>query len=79
MTSHSPFPRFLTVRQVCAIVQRKPRTVYRWIKQGDLPGTLRVKDGYLIPHSALQHVIQPVDDDEHGYSPEPARDASASV
>ncbi len=64
MTSPSPFPRFLTVRQVCAIVQRKPRTVYRWIRQGDLPGTRKVKDGYLVPQEAVESVLEILDEDD---------------
>jgi len=50
-------PRFLTIRQVCALVHRCPRTVRRWIQQGDLPGTRRLKDGYLIPEAALEHLL----------------------
>lgn len=53
--------RYLTINQVCALVHRCPRTVRRWIRQGDLPGTRRVKDGYLIPMDALDRMLVPVD------------------
>lgn len=55
--------RFLTIRQVCSIVHRCPRTVRRWIRHGDLPGTRRLKDGYLVPAGALDRLLTPVDDD----------------
>jgi len=58
-----PLPRYLTVRQVCELVHRCPRTIRRWIKQGDLPGTRRVKDGYLVPFEALDQFLVPVDDE----------------
>lgn len=55
---------FLTVRQVCDLVHRCPRTIRRWIHAGDLPGTRRVKDGYLIPEAALERLLEPIDGEE---------------
>jgi excisionase family DNA binding protein len=63
VTTTSLAVRYLTIRQVCRIVHRCPRTVRRWIRQGDLPGTRRLKDGYLVPEEALDHLLVPVGDD----------------
>ena len=54
MISH----QFLTVREVALQVRRSPQTVCRWIREGHLLGTLKVRDGHLIPAVVVQAYLR---------------------
>jgi excisionase family DNA binding protein len=45
-----------TVKQVAKMLNRHPKTVYRWIDEGFLQNIIRVRDGYLIPKKEIERV-----------------------
>jgi excisionase family DNA binding protein len=49
--------RFWTVKEVARALHRHPRTIYRWLEEGDLRGK-KVKDGWLIPEEELNRIIR---------------------
>jgi len=50
--------KYYTVSVVAEIFHRKERTIYRWIKEGFILNVRRVKDGYLIPSSEVERVLE---------------------
>ncbi len=48
----------LTVREVAEQVRRSPQTVCRWIREGHLLGTLKVRDGHLIPAAVVKAYLR---------------------
>ena len=50
--------KYYTVRAVAEIFHRTERTIYRWIKEGFILNVRRVKDGYLIPSSEVERVLE---------------------
>ncbi len=59
--------RYYTVQELSTLVQRHPRTVYRWIKeQFILPSECTiVKDGYLIKSSFVSRVFNEARKKDH--------------
>jgi len=47
---------FLTVKQVAERLHRSRYTIWRWIREGELPA-FKVKDGYLIKESSLNKIL----------------------
>jgi excisionase family DNA binding protein len=51
---------YLTLAQAAEFMQRSPQTLRRWIRGGDLPGTMRVKQQLLIRREDLMQMFKPV-------------------
>ncbi len=47
----------LTVRQVAEIFNRSVKTIYRWIREGYITDVRKVRDGYLIPQSEVERLL----------------------
>lgn len=51
--------KFLTVKEVAAILKRSTDTIYRWIAEGKvLQDVRRVNDGYLIPEAEVLRILE---------------------
>jgi excisionase family DNA binding protein len=55
----APLERWLTIQQVCELVQVHEQTVRRWLNSGELPGrNLRGKAGWRIRESDLEDFMR---------------------
>ncbi len=45
-----------TVKEAAEEVNRKPKTIYRWIEEGFLKNVIKVRDGYLIPKAEIERI-----------------------
>lgn len=51
--------KFMTVREVAIVFRRSHDTIYRWILEGKtFQNIVKVKDGYLIPESEVEKIIE---------------------
>lgn len=51
--------KFMTVKEVAAVFRRSQDTIYRWIFEGKtFQSVVKVKDGYLIPESEVNRIIE---------------------
>jgi excisionase family DNA binding protein len=57
MTRRRTATEFYTAAEAAALLDVDRRTVYRLIKEGKLPGTLRVGRQFRIPRRALEALI----------------------
>lgn len=57
----TPPSDLLTLVEAAKVVNRSTVTLRRWIRSGDLPGTVRVKQRLLVPRAALLAMYKPVE------------------
>ncbi|MCK5235831.1 MAG: helix-turn-helix domain-containing protein [Deltaproteobacteria bacterium] len=49
----------LTVKETAKIFKREPKTIRRWIDEGQMFNRfIKVKDGYLIPQSEIDRILK---------------------
>ncbi len=51
-------PRNLTVQKVSELISRRPRTIYRWLREGMFPRAFKVKDGWFIPLADVKRMMR---------------------
>ncbi len=54
MAETEQMPRYLTIQQVCELLQLGERTVYEMCRQGKLPGAAKVGGSWRVDETALR-------------------------
>ena len=47
---------YFTVKRVAGILNRHPRTIYRWLDEGFIKGK-KIKGGWLIQHEEVERIL----------------------